>query len=928
MNDVPVPASPELPRIPNRAVSVCEFSVGTPGVESENRRIQFAIDHVSKSGGGRVIVPGGVWNTAGIHLRSHVELHLEEGAELRFSQNPQEYLPLVLSQRAGIRIYNYSPFIYAFQCHDVAITGHGILNGQGHTWWPWKFSQPGMKTILVDIPQQRIPLAQRVFGTRRDGVRPVFCQPMECERVLIEGVCFLNSPSWTIHPVACHNVTVRYVTVRNPPSPFSHNTDGIDPDACRNVLIDHCDISTGDDAICLKSGSGPDAWEDGQPCENVVISNCVIGNGHGAITIGSEMSGGVRNVHVRDCIVDGANVGIRIKSKPPRGGFIEDITFERIQMSRILCHAVGCTLLYDGNREEVLNLKNLEHVPRVDRITIRDVECTASASGIKLEGLAGHPLKNLTFENVSVVSSSDIRLCGVQNLSLSGVNIQLDGKDSSNGDGPVLPAGCAVYRVAEAIQGASVDFPGDKRPMAGRSTVAITNDTEGPPLKLLWRSPRECKTPSMLRFTVAVDHRSAQRVQIANLLTGAVYGRMDVIQSCPGQVFELELSQEMTEGALRDGLALSLLGATPPLWIVAPGENAPPPVLPHLLPMQESSGIEGFLSLFTSSATLQPCDWMGICVLDGLADIASIGSFEARHALNHHMTTFFDPVSGRRENMYGQPSDGDGGGPESSGPFAILAILKRTHPSLASAISGFDIYHNPLTDSVGSRVVAETSYNVAYPMMAMAVWAGKDELYQRAIRQLKVNRHYLADADDLYLRHDPKSGQRTFPNWSRGVAWYLLGLIRTLALIPDHERPLCLVEEANRVTAWAGKHQKADGLWPCFLKESATVTDTSGSAGIAAAIAIGAAVNILDADFLPTAMGARAGMMAYLAPDGWLQGASQSNKREAEEYDLQRSDYRVIAPWGMGLFAQLIAATRRNSGAKGEGYEAATIHRD
>lgn len=928
MNDVFVPASPELPRIPTRAVSVSEFSVGSAGLESENRRIQFAVDHISKSGGGRVIVPGGVWNTGAIHLRSRVELHLEEGAELRFSQNPREYLPPVLSQRAGIRIYNYSPFIYAFRCHDVAITGHGVFNGQGHAWWPWKFSQPGMKTILVDIPQQRIPLAQRVFGTRRDGVRPVFCQPIECERVLIEGVSFFNSPSWTIQPVACHNVTVRHVTVRNPPSPFSHNTDGIDPDACRNVLIDHCDVSTGDDAICLKSGSGPDAWEDGKPCENVVISNCVIGNGHGGITIGSEMSGGVRNVLVRDCIVDGANVGIRIKSKPPRGGFIEDITFERIQMNRILCHAVDCTLLYDGNREEVLNLQNMEHVPRVNRITIRDVECTASASGIKLEGLAGHPLKNLTFENVSVVSSSDIRLCGVQNLSLTGVNIQLQGAVSRNGGGPALSAGCADYLVPEVLPGTPLDFPNRKRPMAGRSAVAITNNEQGPPLALLWPASRACATSSILRFTVAVDHRSAQQVQIANRLTGAVYGRVDVIQSCPGQVFELELSREFTGECLRDGLGLSLVGDAPPLWIIAPGKNAPPAVLPHLLSSQESSGIEGFLSLFASPASLQPCDWMGICVLDGLADLASTGSFAARHALTHHIDTFFDPVSGQRENIYGEPSDEDGGGPESSGPFAMLAILKRTHPGLQRALEGFEVHHNPVTDSVGSRVVAETSYNVAYPMMAMAVWAGKDALYQRAIRQLEVNRQYLADDEDLYLRYDPVSGRRTFPNWSRGVAWYLLGLIRTLALIPDHERPLSLVEEANRVTAWAGKHQKTNGLWPCFLKESGTVTDTSGSAGIAAAIALGAAVNILDAAFLPSAIAARAGLTECLAPDGWLRGASQSNKREAEEYDLQRSDYRVIAPWGMGLYAQLIAATRKTSRVKSEGYAAATIHCD
>ena len=407
---------PQLPEIPDRVFDIRDFGAEPGETALQTIAIATAIAAASAAGGGRVVVPPGTWLTGPIHMKSRVALHIEAGATVRFSTLPEDYLPVVLSQRGGIMLYGYSPFLYAYACHDIAVTGGGTLDGQGAAWWPWKEKQPGMKTVLVDIPEQGIPLEDRVFGTREAGVRPVFCQFIECDRVLIEDVRFQNSPSWTLQPIWCRELTIRRVTVFNPPSPQSRNTDGIDPDACRNVLVEHCHVSTGDDAICLKAGLGQDAWKDGRPCENVCIRHCRIGTGHGGITIGSDMSGGVRNVYVHDCELDGTDRGIRIKSKPGRGGFVENVRIEHIRMRNMRSHAIDINLVYDGNIEETLDLERLEHVPRFEDIVIRDVRCESAVHPIRLQGLPGYPVQRVALENIHIASGGKSCIRDVEGL--------------------------------------------------------------------------------------------------------------------------------------------------------------------------------------------------------------------------------------------------------------------------------------------------------------------------------------------------------------------------------------------------------------------------------------------------------------------------------------------------------------------------------
>lgn len=443
--------------------------------------------------------------------------------------------------------------------------------------------------------------------------------------------------------------------------------------------------------------------------------------------------------------------------------------------------------------------------------------------------------------------------------------------------------------------------------MAGRRAVPIA---ASPATRLRWNPPPgETRVPMSLRIVAAVDERIPHQVNVANTATGEHYGVMEIPYACPGQVFELALTAPQAAAALRDGLSLSVREGSPPPWIVGPGPNAPDPVLPHLCAGNTPATLEKFLTLFCSDASIQPCDWMEVCVLDGLQDWADKGHRDAGQALRSHLDVFFHPETGRRENVRGHPCDGEPGGPESIGPFAVLASVAPGHPALRLADEGFEKHRNSALGAIGTAwIVTESNYNIAYPMMVMALKAGRPELRERALLQLETTRRLLTASDDLYLRHNIGNGEKIFRNWSRGVAWYYLGLIRTLALLPPGERPAILIAEADRVAAWVTRHQLPDGLWPCFLKENDILPDSSGSAGIAAAIALGVRRGVVSPGFLPTAIKARGALMACMTSDGWLRGAAQSNKPETHHMDIQRSRFRVIAPWGMGLFAQLTAA--------------------
>ena len=317
------------PRFPGRVFPVTRFGAVGDGTTDCTQAFAAAIAACNASGGGHVIVPPGQFFTGAIHLLSDVDLHLEAGSTILFSQDPNAYLPVVFTRWQGIELMNYSPPIYSYGQRNIAITGQGTLNGQADAnhWWNWKNLETPDFDLLETMADDNVPVSQRVFGPGH-FLPPQMIQPFLSETVLIQGVTLINSPFWHLNPNLCRNVTVEGVTI----SSSGPNTDGCDPESCDGVVIDGVTFNTGDDCIAIKSGRDADGRRVNVPCQNVVIQNCTFANGHGGITIGSEMTGGVKNVYARDLTMNSANLqaGHRIKTNTLRGGYVLNTNVYRI----------------------------------------------------------------------------------------------------------------------------------------------------------------------------------------------------------------------------------------------------------------------------------------------------------------------------------------------------------------------------------------------------------------------------------------------------------------------------------------------------------------------------------------------------------------------------------------------------------------------
>ncbi|MDH7487319.1 MAG: glycoside hydrolase family 28 protein [Anaerolineae bacterium] len=289
---------------------VRDFGAAGDGLSLDTAAIQRAIDACAMAGGGTVHCGTGTYVTGALFLRDRVTLELEAGATLLASQDPADY-PVIHSRWEGVNQETHAPLIGGHQLEDIAIVGRGTIDGQGAAWWQ-RFQD----------------------GTLRYP-RPRLISFTDCQKVLIEGVTLMRSPGWTVNPVRCHNVTIDKVTILNPPD--SPNTDGINPDSCNNVRISNCHIDVGDDCIAIKSGTEAEDPDRRLPCENITITNCIMIHGHGGVVIGSEMSGGVRNIAISNCIFEGTDRGIRLKSRRGRGGVIEDVRVTNVIMTGALC---------------------------------------------------------------------------------------------------------------------------------------------------------------------------------------------------------------------------------------------------------------------------------------------------------------------------------------------------------------------------------------------------------------------------------------------------------------------------------------------------------------------------------------------------------------------------------------------------------------
>ena len=337
-------ASVRRPWFPPRTFPVTRFGAVGDGSTKNTAAFAAAIAACHRSGGGHVTVPAGTFLTGAIHLLSHVDLHVESGATILFSQDPNDYLPVVFTRWQGIELMNYSPFIYSYGQRNIAVTGQGTLNGQADAnhWWNWKNLETPDFNTLETMADDNVPVSQRVFGSGH-FLPPQMIQPFLTDTVLLEGVTVINSPFWHLNPNLCRNVTVDGLTI----SSSGPNTDGCDPESCDGVVVQNVTYDTGDDCMAIKSGRDADGRRVNVPCQNVVVQNCDFANGHGGITIGSEMTGGVRNVYARDLTMNSGNLqaGHRIKTNTLRGGYVLNTNVYRVKAGTV----GGPLLLIQGN---------------------------------------------------------------------------------------------------------------------------------------------------------------------------------------------------------------------------------------------------------------------------------------------------------------------------------------------------------------------------------------------------------------------------------------------------------------------------------------------------------------------------------------------------------------------------------------------------
>ncbi len=356
------------PSFPDRELDITRFGALGDGTNDCTRAFADAIAACHHAGGGRVVVPPGNYSSGAIHLLSNVNLYLARGATIRFSTDPKKFLPVVFSRDVS-EMMNYSPFIYAFEQENIAITGEGTLDGQASksVWPDWVKKAGASAASLTEMGDREIPVNERVMGEGH-FIRPNFVEPVRCKNVLIEGIRVVDSPMWELHPLYCTNVTVRGVSI----SSHGKNNDGCDPDSCRDVLIRDCTFDTGDDCIAVKAGRDHDGRRVNIPCENVVIQNCKFKDGHGGVTLGSETAGGIRNVFAENCEFDSPNLdqALRFKTNPARGGFIERIFIRNCNIA-VARYGIYITMRYASS-----GAKDGEAIPRVQDIDIRD--CTFS----------------------------------------------------------------------------------------------------------------------------------------------------------------------------------------------------------------------------------------------------------------------------------------------------------------------------------------------------------------------------------------------------------------------------------------------------------------------------------------------------------------------------------------------------------------------
>lgn len=410
---------------------------------SNQKAINAAILKCSKAGGGKVVIPAGKYNTGAITLKSNVNLVVEKGAELVFAFDRNLY-PNVETRWEGLNIINYQPCIYAVDAVNIGLTGEGVINGNGSNerWWYMKGNKQhgyhegvdewqgtdkiGTRAELIKMADNNVPTNQRVFGKGK-GLRPQLVNFVRCQNAIIEGVELRDSPFWVIHPIMVKNLTVRNVTIYND----GPNGDGCDPESCEDVLIEGCTFHTGDDCIALKSGRNADGLRANKPCQNIIIRKCNMADGHGGVVVGSEISGGVKNVFAEDCDMDSPNLDrvVRIKTNTCRGGINENIYVRNIRVGQCREAVMRINLVYEPKE-----IAERGHIPTVRNVYVENITCKKSKYGILLNGLEKEDSKDAQIYNINIknctfggLSAEPVYKTGlVKDIHIENLNVSAD----------------------------------------------------------------------------------------------------------------------------------------------------------------------------------------------------------------------------------------------------------------------------------------------------------------------------------------------------------------------------------------------------------------------------------------------------------------------------------------------------------------------
>ena len=407
---------------PAQDFSIADFGAVAGGEVSNTEAIARAIEACNKAGGGRVVIPAGEWLTGPIHFKSNVNLYLTEGATLRFTDNPSDYLPAVMTSWEGMECYNYSPLVYAFECENIAITGTGTLAPIMDTWRIWfKRPNPHMEALkqLYTMASTDVPVEERQMAVGENNMRPHLIHFNRCKNILLDSFKIRESPFWTIHLFLCDGGIVRNLDVYA----HGHNNDGVDIEMSRNFLIEDCQFDQGDDAVVIKAGRNQDAWRLNAPSENIVVRNCTVLQGHVLLGIGSEMSGGVRNVYMHDCEVrDSVFRLFFVKTNHRRGGFVENIWMKRVEaeaMQRVM--EVDMDVLYQW-RDLVPTYR--DSITRIRGLYMEDVTCKRTQAIYDLKGDARRPIREVELKNITVGEVTDFvkRVVNAEQVSEENIN--------------------------------------------------------------------------------------------------------------------------------------------------------------------------------------------------------------------------------------------------------------------------------------------------------------------------------------------------------------------------------------------------------------------------------------------------------------------------------------------------------------------------